>query len=388
MARISGVIGEMAAGGVAAKLSRTGTAIAALAVAVSATIGVGIMIDSFRQSFVDWLAITLRADIYVSAPVIETAPAAATLDPALVARLAALPGVSATSTLRRVRLDGPDGVIQLRVLHTSARHFQAFQFKQGDVNSAWKALQDNDAVIVSEPYAYHHRLGLGDTISLRTDSGMRGFHIAGIYYDYGSNEGRVTISRRTYERHWRDRAITSMGLYAADLTDIDDLLARARALAGAEEVLIRSNQALRQASLEVFDRTFAITAVLRLLATVVAFIGVLSALMALQLERGRELAVLRATGLTPRQVWQLVTTETGLMGLTAGLLALPLGIGMALALVLVINRRAFGWSLQVAIEPTLLLEGLALALVAAVLAGLYPALKMASAPPALALRTE
>ena len=388
MARSFGIIGEMAAGGVATKLSRTGTAIAALAVAVSATIGVGIMIDSFRQSFVDWLAYTLRADVYVTAPVIQTAPAAAILDPTLVARLATLPEVSEISTLRRVRLDGPGGVIQLRVLHTNARHFEAFQFKQGNVTDAWNALQDSDAVIVSEPYAYHHRLSMGDTIVLRTDQGMHAFAIVGIYYDYGSDEGRVTMSRRTYERYWRDRAITSVGLYTAHLTDIDELLARVRALAGAQDVLIRSNQALRQASLEVFDRTFAITAILRLLATVVAFIGVLSALMALQLERGRELAVLRAMGLTPRQVWRLVTAETGLMGLTAGLLALPLGIGLALALVLVINRRAFGWSLQVAIEPTLLLEGLALALVAAVLAGLYPALKMASAPPALALRTE
>lgn len=388
MGRIFGVIGEMAAGAVAAKLSRTGTAIAALAVAVSATIGVGIMIDSFRQSFIDWLTLTLRADVYVTAPVIETAPAAATLDPALVARLAALPGVSAISTLRRVRLDGPEGVVQLRVLHTTARHFESLQFKRGNVADAWKALQDSDAVIVSEPYAYHHRLRLGDKITLRTDDGVRAFGIVGIYYDYGSDEGRVTISRRTYERYWRDRAITSVGLYAANLTDIDDLLTRVQAAVGAEQVLIRSNRALRRASLEVFDRTFAITAILRLLATVVAFIGVLSALMALQLERGRELAVLRAIGLTPRQVWRLVTTETGLMGLTSGLLALPLGIGLALALILVINRRAFGWSLQVSIEPTLLLEGLALALVAALLAGLYPALRMASAPPALALRTE
>jgi putative ABC transport system permease protein len=388
MGRIFGVIGEMAAGAVAARLSRTGTAIAALAVAVSATIGVGIMIDSFRQSFIDWLTLTLRADVYVTAPVIETAPAAATLDPTLVARLAALPGVSAISTLRRVRLDGPGGVVQLRVLHTTARHFEALQFKRGNAREAWKALQDSDAVIVSEPYAYHHRLRLGDKITLRTDDGVRAFGVAGIYYDYGSDEGRVTISRRIYERYWRDRAITSVALYAAHLTDIDDLLTRVRAAAGAEQVLIRSNRALRRASLEVFDRTFAITAILRLLATVVAFIGVLSALMALQLERGRELAVLRAIGLTPRQVWQLVTTETGLMGLTSGLLALPLGIGLALALILVINRRAFGWSLQVSIEPTLLLEGLALALIAALIAGLYPALRMASAPPALALRTE
>ena len=186
---------------------------------------------------------------------IQTAPAAAILDPTLVARLATLPEVSEISTLRRVRLDGPEGVIQLRVLHTNARHFEAFQFKQGNVADAWKALQDSDTVIVSEPYAYHHRLSVGDTITLRTDGGMHGFNIVGIYYDYGSDEGRVTMSRRIYERYWRDRAITSVGLYAAHLTDIDDLLTRVQALAGTQEVLIRSNQALRQASLEVFRIT-------------------------------------------------------------------------------------------------------------------------------------
>jgi putative ABC transport system permease protein len=383
-----GVIGRMAARGVAAALSRTGVAIAALAVAISATVGVGVMIDSFRQSFLDWLGATLTADIYVSAPVIETAPSAPVLDHDLVARLASLPGVASVSTTRRVRIDGPQGTFQLRVLKTSEQIFERFRFKRGDTKSAWRALQGGNAVIISEPYAYRHRLGLDDMIVLRTDSGARSFMIAGIYYDYGSDEGRITMARRIYDRHWSDPGITAMGLYARPGTNTEDLLARTRAAAAKHEVSIRSNHALRVASIEVFDRTFTITAVLRLLATVVAFIGVLSALMALQLERARELAVLRATGLTPPQVWQLLGAECGLMGLAAGVLALPLGIGLALALVLVINRRSFGWSLEIFVDPAILLEGLALAIVAAILAGLYPARKMASAPPALALREE
>ena len=85
---------------------------------------------------------------------------------------------------------------------------------------------------------------------------------------------------------------------------------------------------------------------LRVLATVVAVIGILSALMALQLERARELGVLRAQGLMPREVWQLVVTETGLLGGIAGVLAVPVGIGLALVLIHVINRRAFGWSIE------------------------------------------
>lgn len=383
-----GVVGRMAARGVVAALSRTGVAIAALAVAISATVGVGVMIDSFRQSFLDWLDETLAADIYVSAPVIETAPSAPVLDRELVARLASLAGVASVSTTRRVRIDDAEGTFQLRVLDTSEQNFARFRFKRGNAKSAWRALQEDEAVIISEPYAYRHRLGLGDTVLLRTDAGAQSFKIAGIYYDYGSDEGRITIARRIYDRHWSDRAITAMGLYAAAGANTEDLLARARAAAGEHEVFIRSNQALRVASVEVFDRTFTITAVLRLLATVVAFVGVLSALMALQLERARELAVLRATGLTPPQLWQLLSVESGLMGFAAGVLALPLGIGLALALVLVINRRSFGWSLNIFVDPAILLEGLALGVFAAILAGLYPAKKMASVPPALALREE
>lgn len=388
MSHAFGMVGRIATRGVTAALSRTGVAIAALAVAISATVGVGVMIDSFRHSFLEWLNDTLTADIYVSAPVIETAPSAPVLDRQLVKRLASLPGVANVSTARRVRIDGAEGTFQLRVLDTTEQHFARFRFKRGDTRSAWRALQEDEAVIVSEPYAYRHRLDLGDAVLLRTESGVRSFKVAGIYYDYGSDEGRITIARRLYDRHWNDRQITAMALYAATGVNTEDLLNRARAVAGERDVFIRSNQALRVASVEIFDRTFTITAVLRLLVTVVAFIGVLSALMALQLERARELAVLRVTGLTPPQLWQLLSAESGLMGLAAGVLALPLGIGLALVLVLVINRRSFGWSLNIFVDPAILLEGLALGILAAILAGLYPAKKMASVPPALALREE
>ncbi len=389
VARRLGAIARMAGRGVAAALSRTGVAVAALAVAVSATMGVGLMIDSFRHSFLHWLDETLQADIYVSAPVVETSPSAATLDRALAGRLAAVPGVAQISTGRRVRLEGEDAVTQLFVVDTDWQRFRRFRFKRGNPEEAWRALQQGDAVLLSEPYAYRHGLQPGDAVRLRTASGDRRFAVAGIYYDYGSDEGRVTMSRPTYERHWNDRAISSIAVSAQPGVDIDALAERLRAAAGEEqELIIRSNRALRAASIEVFERTFTITGVLRVLATIVAVIGVLSALMALALERGRELAVLRAIGLTPARLWILLTGETGLMGLIAGLLAVPLGVGMALALILVINRRSFGWSLDVTIDPLILVQGVVLATTAALAAGLYPALRMARRAPAAALREE
>ncbi len=64
----------MAARDVVATLSRTSVAIAALMIAVSVTIGVGLMVGSFRQTVVQWLDVTLRADIYISAPGLSGTP--------------------------------------------------------------------------------------------------------------------------------------------------------------------------------------------------------------------------------------------------------------------------------------------------------------------------
>ncbi|MEZ5584476.1 MAG: ABC transporter permease [Candidatus Competibacteraceae bacterium] len=130
------------------------------------------------------------------------------------------------------------------------------------------------------------------------------------------------------------------------------------------------------------------TNVLRLLAIVVAFVGVVSALMALQLERAKEFAMLRATGMTVNEVGWLVSLQTAFMGFSAGVLASPVGLLLAGVLIFVINRRAFGWTLPFQVDPWILLQAVGLAMTAALLAGAYPIWRMARTPPAQALRTE
>jgi putative ABC transport system permease protein len=267
--------------------------------------------------------------------------------------------------------------------------YRQFRFLAGTPEAVWPAFQEGGAAIVSEPYAYRHGLRVGSGVPLRTDSGERMFPVVGVFADYGSDQGVVMLSRRTYETYWDDREVSSMGLVLAPGRDVDAVIADLQTrIGGGRDLLIRSSRALRTASLEIFDRTFAITSVLRVLATAVAAIGVLSALMALQLERAREFGVLRAQGLTRREVWQLVVTETGLLGGIAGLLAVPVGIGLALVLVHVINRRAFGWTIEATVPVEILLQAVGLAMLSALLAGLYPAWRLARTPPAAALREE
>ena len=386
-----GTLGRLATRGIVASLSRTAVAIAALMIAVSAAIGVGIMIASFREAVVSWLEGTLRADVYVSAPSLVGNRPDATLDPALVARLAATPGVARAGTSRGVLVPGPGGPVQVVALDVDPARPPRWRFRDGSSAAVWGAGGGGatDAVIVSEPYANRRGARVGEAIRLHTDRGDHDFRVDGVFYDYGSSAGVVVMSRRTYDRFWDDRRVSGVAIEAAPGTDLGVLMAALRArAAGDQEVVVRSNRALREASLEIFDRTFAITSVLRTLTVAVAFIGMLAALMALQLERAREIAVLRTLGLTPRQVWGLVTAETGLMGLLAGVLAVPGGLVLAGILVFVINRRSFGWTMPIDPSPAILLQGVALSVLAAVLAGLYPAWRMARALPADALRDE
>ncbi|HEX6082085.1 MAG TPA: FtsX-like permease family protein [Methylomirabilota bacterium] len=397
-----GTLGRLATRGIVAALSRTAVAIAALMIAVSAAIGVGIMIASFREAVVSWLEGTLRADVYVSAPSLVGNRPDATLDPALVARLGAVPGVARLHTSRGAIVPAPGGPTQVVALDVDPARPPRWRFRDGDAAAVWRAGAPGspgaapEAVIVSEPYANRRGARTGGVVRLRTDRGDRDFSVAGVFYDYGSSAGVVVMSRRTYDRFWDDRAVSGVAIEAAPDVDVGALMTELRAraagaqdrAAGGQEIVVRSNRALRQASLEIFDRTFAITGVLRTLTVMVAFIGMLAALMARQLERAREIAVLRTLGLTPRQVWGLITAETGLMGLLAGALAVPGGLLLAAILVFVINRRSFGWTMPIDPSPAILLQGVALSVLAAVLAGLYPAWRMARALPAEALRDE
>ncbi len=386
LARCFGTPGLLAARSVTAGLSRTGIAAAALVIAVSATVGVTLMIESFRSAVAVWLESTLQADIYVSQ---ADGGAQSELAADVIARVRRLSGVEAISVSRwtEVRIDGqPANMHAIQLVPEDRR---GFVLQTGERMAAWRAFHNARAVLVSEPLAYRHELRSGDDVRLLTSRGERSFKVAGVFYDYSSQRGVVMMRRALYERFWNDHGVSSLGIYVSEQGFQQRMLERLRAATRGEgHVLVRSNRALRQQSLAIFDRTFAITRVLRWLAILVAAVGILSALMALQLERRREFAVLRAIGFTPGQVAQLVIGESALLGAAAGLLAMPLGITMSLVLIEVINRRSFGWSMQAVIAPETLIQALGLSCLVALLAGLYSVRRVATLRPAEALRAE
>ena len=158
------------------------------------------------------------------------------------------------------------------------------------------------------------------------------------------------MSREAYERLFDDAGVDSIGLYLEEGIDPETVKSQFRQIAeGRQALMMTGNARIRDLSLAIFDRTFVITNVLYWLAVGVAVIGILGAMMALQLERTREFGILRALGMTPAQTGVLVSSQSGVMGLLAGIAAIPLGLVMAWVLVAVINRRAFGWQIDLVV---------------------------------------
>ncbi|HKY54666.1 MAG TPA: ABC transporter permease, partial [Anaerolineales bacterium] len=159
-------------------------------------------------------------------------------------------------------------------------------------------------------------------------------------------------------------------------------------LTGFQDIQVNPSGVLREEAMVVFDRTFAITTAMQLITTLVAFIGVLSSLLALQLEKAREMGTLRALGLTIPEMRRLTLWETGLLGASAGLSALPTGYILAWILIFVINQRSFGWTLQMYVEAAPFVQAFLLAVGAALLAAIYPAWRLSHMEIAEALRGE
>ncbi len=366
-------------------LRRTGMATLTLSVAVATVTGVGLMVHSFRHSLEDWLDYRLQADLYIS---LHDNTGGLTIDPALIAALQALPGIREVRPGLRTELATNVGPAETFVVSVQSASLDAYKLLDGDADSALPALRAGQGVLVSEPFANHHHLRVGDALIIDTPLGSRAHRVMGIFRDYGSERGRLLLDRGYYSRVWGPARTSNLALTLSAPAMLSEVQAQAQTLVQPWGLQVLASRDIRARSLDIFDRTFTVTEVVRMLAVLVTAIGILAAFMALRLERRREMAVLRAMGMTPGQLWRLTLWETGILGSIGGLLALPLGIGLAYGLVYIINIKSFGWSMDLLTPPSYLLQSWLLALGAALLAGIYPAWKTAGQAPARALLIE
>ncbi|WP_018881163.1 ABC transporter permease [Thioalkalivibrio sp. ALE30] len=363
-------------------LSRSAPATSALTLALAAAIGVAVMVGSFRGSVEQWLGQALTSDLYVVPAAPASARGGARLPEDWMADLVARSGAVSVSTGSSQEVVSERGLVDLYVVRPHANWLDYLPLLESTVarEALGERLATEDAVLVTEPFAAHHDVRPGDRLSLAVPGGQRPFEVLGIYRDYGNPSGTVLMTQAAFVRAGMPPdGVGSFGLRLPAGVDVEAVVERLEAWLAEQDrpALVTRPGDIEQESMAIFDRTFAITHLLRVITLVVAFIAILGALMALQMERAREFATLRSLGLLPGGVRSLVVLQGGVLGTFAALAAIPLGLGMGWLLIEVINREAFGWGMDLRLPWDEVVETVLLGIGAALLASAIPAWRMA-----------
>lgn len=385
-----GLIPGMAARELYRSLSRTAVAVSSLMVAVSVTIGMAMMINSFRYTVSIWLKETLAGDIYISVPNQFSNRSSAYIDLEIVKIIYDYPDIKKIDSLLTINGISDFGDIQINVVtNDNIAYERMFTKTAQPVEETWANLELGQ-ILIAEPLAQRFNLEVNDMLPIETPAGKVNFKIIGIFSDYTSSQGYIMMTRSVFEKYWDNQEVTAISINLNENKDINVALKelKLRLNQKNQELLIRSNQSLRNDVLVVFDRTFAITNALRFIATLVSFIGILSATLIILLDRKREFGMLKAIGFRQKELNQLVLTETGLMGFFAGIFAIPTGIVISLILVFVINLRSFGWTIQFYIDFWSIIQGVIIAMLAAFIAAIYPLRKLNKLKPIMVMRDE
>nr|MCU0256039.1 ABC transporter permease [Vicinamibacterales bacterium] len=376
MGRAFGVAGALANANLAGAIPRVSVSVAALAVSLSMMVAIAIMIGSFRDTVAYWVGDTLKADLFVGPAARANGPGQSAVSEEVERLVASHPLVADVDRFRTSTIDYGDVRVTLTAgdFGVVARRGNLVFKAPADGLERLRLAAGRDQVVVSEPFANRHGVGVGGHVELKTPAGPRRFEVVAVYFDYSSDRGVLAMDAATFARHFGGARPTGLSVYLVDGASPDEVRdALLRALAPDQRIFVYTNAALRAEVLRIFDATFAITYALEAIAIVVAIMGVAGTLLTLILERRREIAMLRLVGAERRQVRRMVVLEAAMLGGASQGVGLAVGLLLSLVLVFVINYQSFGWTIQFHV-PWLFLAQMSVAIVVATaLSGLYPA---------------
>ena len=339
----------------------------------SLIVAMAIMVTSFRISVDDWMQQLLSADLYVrSASSGETGA----LQPAEQHLLSTAPGVASASFLRTsmLTLDPARPPVILIARGIDAADPARLLPMTGPILPPSAIAADSLPIWVSEAMVDLYGYRLGQQVTLPLASHSYRFTVAGVWRDYARQSGAIQLRLADYQRLSGDTEITDAALSLRRDADPSVVIAALRALPFGASLEFSQPGEIRALTLKIFDRSFAVTYLLEIVAIVIGLFGVAATFSAQTLARAREFGMLRHVGVTRRQILAMLALEGGLLTALGMLVGFLLGWAISLILVFIVNPQSFHWSMELHM-PWLGLAVVALALLlsagaTALLAGL------------------
>ena len=356
--------------------------VASLALAVALTV----MVTSFREGVSRWLDSVLPADLYARTAATSALAEQAWLDEGFAARVAALPGVQRVEASRSRALQLAPGRPTVALV---ARPLS-------DPAAALPLLAAPVAAQASLPGAYVSEAMVrlygarpGELLILPFEGRELKLQVRAVFRDYARQFGTVVVDRADYVRLTGDTRLNDLALWLAPEADLAAVQRGLRAAAPDPSMLeFASSRELRQLSMSIFDRSFAVTRYLQIVAIGIGLVGVAASLSAQVLARRKEFGLLAHLGLRRREVIALVAGEVAAWMAAGVLLGLLLGLAVSVVLVHVVNPQSFNWTMEL-IVPGPRLAALALAVGAAgVLTAAFAARQAASRQAVLSVKED
>jgi putative ABC transport system permease protein len=205
-------------------------------------------------------------------------------------------------------------------------------------------------VWVTEPMADVYGFVLGRVVEIPIAGRIERFTVAGVWRDYVRSQGALLVERDRYVALTGDRNANDGALWLAPGADpLAVKEALRRTVPGGENLDVADPGEIRARSLQAFDRTFAVTYALELVALVIGLTGLSSSFGALVLARRREFGMLRHVGMTRSQVGTMLAAEGMLVSALGLVVGLALGFLISLILIHVVNRQSFHWTMDLAV---------------------------------------
>jgi putative ABC transport system permease protein len=351
--------------------SRHRWAAAGLLCAVSMTGGMSVLVGSFERSVGTWITHLLQADIYLTSDANQSATAYNRISAATWKEITRDSDVADWDALLLVPVEF--GGSSIRVAGTNLdfyqRHNQFSWLKAPKKEEIFDAKRNAGLCAVSESFSERFHAGCGDVIRVPTPSGVRVLEVAGVYTDYGDDQGVVMVDRVHAQEWFGTGEVSTLSLVLRQGKEAESVRARLRA--EHPGLAVFTNTHLRGEVMRIFKQTFAITYALEAIGVVVALAGLGITLASILAERRAELTTLRALGMSRSDITQMAAWEGALLALGGTLGGLVTSLGLGALLIFVINKQTFGWTLLPAIPArALLVLGLVVPLAGALVAGI------------------
>jgi putative ABC transport system permease protein len=321
--------------------------LASIIVSFSLMVAMAIMIYSFRISFDHWLGKLLPADIQLREPFGNDTAFLSKDDQLKLGMAAGVARVEFRRT-RQVLLDPKHAPVTLiaRGANDSDTAAQLPLIRSAPIVPDDKAPPAWISEALQDLYGYK----TGDALEIPLAGRIRKFVIAGVWRDYARLSGSIVISRQAYTAATDDESANEGSIWlhtGADAAAAERMLRRA--VGNGDALEITTSTALHERSLQIFDRAFAITYALEVIAVIIGLTGVSFAASSTALARRAEFGMLRHIGMLRRQIIAMLADEGILTSAFGVIYGLALGMALSLVLVYVINRQSFNWSIDLAV---------------------------------------